>query len=112
MEFQFICSQKKMDTIPFMLYSTNEKKPFMAFYKCIATPFFRLEKIYEEICCSELSLLEAIDMEGNPTDSFNDFYALRKTNGCIIVRLSSFCVIDPLPPEYVNRPLPIIEPKC
>ena len=112
MEFQFICLSKKMDTIPFMLYSTNNNKPFMAFYKCIATPFFRLEKLDEETCCAELSLLEAIDMEGNPADSFDDFYALRKTNSCIIVNLSCFCVINPLPPEFVNRPLPIIEPKC
>nr|WP_255550003.1 CotY/CotZ family spore coat protein [Sporosarcina sp. E16_3] len=112
MEFQFICLKKKMDTIPFRLYSTNNSKPFMAFYKCIATPFFRLKKLYEETCCAELSLLEAIDMEGNPADPFNDFYALRKTNTCIIVNLSCFCVIDPLPPEFVNRPLPIIEPKC
>jgi spore coat protein Y len=111
MEFQFIFLSKKLDTIPFMLYSINENKPFMAFHKCFATPFFRLEKLDEETCCAELSLLEAIDMEGNPADPFDDFYALRKTKGCISVNLNCFCVINPLPPKLVNRPLPIIEPK-
>ena len=79
MEFQFICLDKKR-WIPFLLcfiLQTNNK-PFMAFYKCIATPFFRLEKLDEETCCAELSLLEAIDMEGNPADPCNDIYALRK----------------------------------
>lgn len=112
MEFQFICLSKKMDTIPFMLYSTNKNKPLMAINKCIATPFFRLENLDEETCCAELSLLEAVDMEGNPTDSCDDLFALRKTKSCIIINLNCFCAISPLPPEFVNRPLPIIEPKC
>ena len=112
MEFQFICSLKKMDTIPFMLSSSNKMKPFMAFNKCIMTPFFRLEKVDEQTCCAELSLLEAIDMEGNLADPFDDFYALRKTKVCINVNLSCFCVINPLPLEIVNRPIPVIEPKC
>ena len=112
MEFQFICSIKRMDTIPFMLSSSNKMKPFMAFNKCIMTPFFRLEKVDEQTCCAELSLLEAVDMEGCPTDCCDDLFALRKTKSCIIVNLNCFCAITPLPPEFVNRPLPMIEPKC
>ncbi|MFJ7933868.1 CotY/CotZ family spore coat protein [Sporosarcina sp. NPDC096371] len=112
MEFQFICSAKKVDTIPFMLNATNKNKPFRAFYNCIATPFFRLEKMDEDTCCAQLSLLEAVDIEGNPTDSCDDLFTLRKTKSCIIVNLNCFCAITPLPLECVNRPLPIIEPKC
>lgn len=112
MEFRFVCLSKKLDTIPFLLYSINENNPFIAYHNCIATPFFRLEKLDEETCCAELSLLEAIDMEGNLADPFDDFYALRKTKVCINVNLNCFCVINPLPPEIVNRPIPVIEPKC
>lgn len=111
MEFQFICKSKETDTIPFMLYLKELKKPFKAINKCIATPFFRLEKIDEDACCALLTLLEAVDMDGNPTDSCNDLYALRKTKSCVIVNLNCFCVIQPFAPDLVNRPLPIIEPK-
>ena len=110
-DFQFLCMSEKYDTIPFMLHNNEKNKPFMAHHKCIATPFFRLEKLDEELCCAELSLLEAIDMEGNPADSVEDLFALRKTKSCIIVNLCCFCVINPFPPELVNRALPIIEPK-
>ncbi len=112
MEFQFICLLKKIDTIPFMLHSTKKDKLFTVSNKCITTPFFRLERLDEETCCAVLSLLEAVDMEGNPTYSCDDLFALRKTKSCIIVNLNFFCAINPLPPEFVNRSLPIIEPKC
>ncbi|MFC5587414.1 CotY/CotZ family spore coat protein [Sporosarcina soli] len=111
-EFQFICLSKKVDTIPFMLFTAHQNDPFKAFGKCMRTPFFRLEKLDEEICCAVLSLLEAVDMEGYPTDSCDDLFALRKTDCCIIINLKCFCAISPLPVEFVNRPLPIIEPKC
>lgn len=111
MEFQFICMSKETDTIPFMLIKREFNKPFTAYHKGVETPYFRLEKIDEEICCAVLSLLVAVDMDGTPVDSDDDFYALRKTKSCIIVNLNCFCAINPLPPELVNRPLPIIEPK-
>lgn len=109
---KFINKSRKMDTIPFMLFNINSQKPFMIYYKGIATPYFRLEKLNEETCCAELSLLEAIDMDGYSVNSYEDVYSLRKTDTCIIVVLSCFCVINPLPPELVNKPLPHIEPKC
>ena len=109
-EFQFICKSKEIDTIPFMLYPKEFEKPFIAFYKGVPTPFFRLEKLDEKTCCAVLTLLEAVDMDGDAADSYDDFYALRKTKSCIIVNLNCFCVIHPLAPELVNRPLPIIEP--
>lgn len=112
MEFQFACLSKKIDTIPFMLLSAHQNAPFKAFGKCMATPFFRLEKLDEETCCAVLSLLEAVDMEGDPTDSCDDLFALRKTESCVIVNLRCFSAINPLPLEFINRPLPIIEPKC
>ena len=111
MEFQFICKSRETDTIPFLLFPKKLKKPFMAYHKGIATQYFRLEKIDEEICCAELSLLVAVDMDGCPVDLDDDFYALRKTKSCVIVNLNCFCVINPLSPKLVNRPLPIIEPK-
>ena len=64
MEFQFICITKKNDTIPFMLFNNKSTKPFMAIHKGIATPYFRLEEIHEDICCAVLSLLVAVDMDG------------------------------------------------
>ncbi|GIN94287.1 spore coat protein Y [Siminovitchia terrae] len=112
MEFQFVCMSTTTDTIPFMLFMKNNQKPLKAFTQCIVTPFFRLEKLDEETCCAELSLLEAIDMDGNPINSFDDdMYSLRKTKSCITVDLNCFCAINPLPPNLVNRPLLVIEPK-
>jgi spore coat protein Y len=110
-KFQFICMSKEKDTIPFMLFLKKSKKPFSVNHKGTATPYFRLEKIVEEICCAVLSLLIAVDMDGCPVDPDDEFYALRKTNSCVIVNLNCFCAINPLAPELVNRPLPIIEPK-
>ncbi|MHA6260165.1 CotY/CotZ family spore coat protein [Sporosarcina sp. CAU 1771] len=110
-DFQFICHAKKMDTIPFMIFNNKCTDPFVARYKCIETTYFRLESILGNTCCAQLSLLEALDIEGNPADFCDDIYTLRKTKGCIIVNLNCFCAINPLPPELVNRPLPIIEPK-
>ena len=110
-EFQFICLSKEKDTIPFMLFLNKTKKPFFVNHKGTATPYFRLEKIVEEICCAVLSPIVAVDMDGSPVDYGDDFYALRKTKSRIIVDLNCFCVINPLDPELVNRPLPVIEPK-
>lgn len=110
-EFQFICFSATTDTIPFMLLMNNNLKPLKAFTKCTVSPFFRLEKLNEDTCCAELSILEAIDMDGIPIDSCADLYSLRKTKSCIIVDLNCFCAINPFPPNLVNRPLPEIEPK-
>lgn len=109
--FQFICQRNGLDTIPFMLYPAGVNHPFMAHYKCFPTPFFRLEELDEELCCAVLSLVIPIDMDGYPADSYEDFYALRKSSSCIIVNLNCFCAIIPLSPSFVNRPLPIIEQK-
>lgn len=109
--FQFICKKNKYDTIPFMLYPAGLNHPFMAYFNCMTTPFFRLEELNEDQCCAVLSLMIPIDMDGFPADSYEDFYALRKTKNCIIVNLNCFCAIIPFSPELVNRPLPIIEPK-
>ncbi|MGE7917597.1 CotY/CotZ family spore coat protein [Viridibacillus sp. NPDC093762] len=111
-DFQFICSLQKFDTIPFMLFTNDSQKPFSAFFNCIKTSFFRLEKLDEETCCALLTLLEPVDMDGCPVDSHEDVFSLRKTKECIIVVLNCFCAINPLPLALVNKPLPIIEPKC
>lgn len=114
-DFQFICMPKKPDTIPFMLYNGNGCS-FTAYCLddgyCIRTPYFRLEKLDVDKCCAVLSLLKAVDMDGCPVDSCDEIHSLLKTKCCVHVDLSCFCVISPLSIELVNRPLPIIEPKC
>lgn len=109
---KFVSKSRKIDTIPFMLINIETQKPFTVYYKGIATPYFRLEKMNEETCCVVLSPLVAIDMDGIPVESYDSIYSFKKTDKCIIVVLSCFCAINPLPPELVNKPLPSIEPKC
>ncbi|ARK20869.1 CotY/CotZ family spore coat protein [Sporosarcina ureae] len=108
---QFVCSLPVYDTIPFTLHDCALQKPFSAHYQCIKTPYFRLEKIDIDTCCATLTLLEPVDMEGNPVEDCEELYSLKKTKSCIIVNINCFCTITPLPPKLVNRPLPIIEPK-
>ncbi len=115
-EFQFICTPPSPDTIPFMLFGCKDsEEPFTAYCisseGCVKTPFFRLEKLDEERCCAELSLLKAVDMDGWPTLECDEIYSLVKTKCCITVDLSCFCVISSLSPDLVDRPLPHIEPK-
>ncbi|WP_438318261.1 CotY/CotZ family spore coat protein [Sporosarcina sp. FA9] len=110
-DFQFICNLKRFDTIPFMLFSVGCTDPFTVHYKCVTTSHFRLEKIDVETCCATLSLLVPVDIEGNFVNSSDEYYALRKTKSCVIVNLNCFCEINPLPPELVGRPHPIVFPK-
>lgn len=115
-EFQFVQMPQTPDTIPFMLFGNkNCQMPFTAFSisdeGCVKTPFFRLEKLEEEKCCAVLSLLKAVDMDGVPVDSCDEIHSLLKTDSCVIVDLTCFCVISSLSPKLVNRTLPIIEPK-
>ncbi|PIC79174.1 hypothetical protein CSV75_13080 [Sporosarcina sp. P18a] len=109
--FQYVCSFPVFDTIPFTLHDCELHTPFSAHYKCIKTPYFRLEKIDIDTCCASLTLLEPVDMEGNPVDICEEFYSLRKTKSCIIVNINCFCTITPLPPKLVDKKLPTIEPK-
>ncbi|HHY72435.1 MAG TPA: hypothetical protein GX497_04260 [Bacillus bacterium] len=116
MEFQFIQNVPNPDTIPIMLFGNqNSQKPFSAFciddVGCFKTNFFRLEKLDEEKGCATLSLLEAVDMDGCPVEDCDEIYSLLKTKCCVTVDLRCLCIINPLSPDLVNRPLPIIEPK-
>lgn len=108
---KFVSKSRKIDTIPFMLINIETQKPLTIYYKGIATPYFRLEKLSEETCCAVLSPLEATDMDGNPVELYDNVYSFKKTDKCIIVVLSCFCAIHPLPLELVNKPHPSIEPK-
>lgn len=110
-KFRFVSEQIKKDTIPFSFVPNEKNESFTAYFKNITTKYFRLEKLDEINGLAELSLLEAIDMEGNTVDPFDDFYALRKTKGTIIINVNRFQDIHPLPPKLVNRKLPVIEPK-
>jgi spore coat protein Y len=113
--FRFICDSFGYDTIPFIL--SNGQCELDAWGRTkngtfFFTNVFRLEKVDQEHCCAELSLLEPVDMDGCPVDSWHDAYSLLKTLECIVVDLGCFCTIQPLSPKLVNKPLPIIEPKC
>lgn len=113
--FRFVCDSIGFDTIPFIL--SNGKCPFMSWGikkngHFFTTNVFRLEALDEEYCCATLKLLEPVDMDGCPVEVCDDIYSLLKTDTCIIVDLKYFCSIAPLSPKLVNRPLPIIEPKC
>jgi spore coat protein Y len=113
--FRFICDSIGFDTIPFIL--SNGKCPLNAWGRTInghffTTQVFRLEMIDVGQCCAKLLLLEPVDMDGCPVDLCEDVYSLLKTKHCIMVDLKCFCTIQPLSPKLVNRPLPIVEPKC
>lgn len=115
-DFRFVCDMLGYDTIPLII--SNQKCPLEAFGRTVngkffVTSVFRLEKLDTKHCCATLSLLEPVDMDGCPIEFLCDeIYSLNKTDQCIIVDLSCFCKIEPLSPKLVNRPLPIIEPKC
>ena len=108
-EFRYIHIQETKDTIPFMLITAKNFKPFTAIIDGNTTPYFRLEKIDEESCCVQLSLLQPVDLKGWQAYNAEDLYALKKTDHCILVKLCCFCAINPLPHELVDRPLPIVE---
>lgn len=109
--FRFIHTSDSKDTIPFILQTTNQTTPFTAFVNGIATPYFRLEKIDEESCFAQLSLLQPVDLKGQPAFIDQDLYCLKKTSHSILVKICSFSAINPLPHDLVGRPLPIIESK-
>lgn len=109
--FRFIHLPGATDTIPFMLQSTNHSDPFTAIMNGIATPYFRVERINEDSCIAQLSLLQPIDLKGQPAITDQELYTLKKTSHCILVNLCSFCAITPLSHELVDRPLPIIVSK-
>jgi spore coat protein Y len=113
--FRFVCESIGYDTIPIIL--SNDKCTLEAWGRTakghfFSTNVFRVENIDAENCCARLLLLEPVDMDGCPVDLCGDVFSLLKTDLCIIVDLSCFCSIQPLSPKLVNRPLPIIEPKC
>lgn len=109
--FRFIHLPDPKDTIPFML-QTKQSTPFTAIINGNLTPYFRLEQINKETCCAQLSLLQPVDLKGQPSLTEQDLYTLQKTSHCIIVRLCSFSAITPLPYELVDRPLPIVVSKA
>lgn len=109
--FRFVHMPNRKDTIPFMLQTTDQSTPFTAITDGLSTPYFRLEKIDEESCCVQLSMLLPVDIKGQPAMTDHDLYALRKTSHCILVKICGFCSITPLPFELVGRTLPVVESK-
>jgi spore coat protein Y len=113
--FRFICESLGYDTIPFIL--SNGKCELDAWGRTengifFYTNVFRVEEVDEDHCGARLTLFERVDIDGCPVDLCEDVFSLIKTNNCIIVDLNCYCSIQPLSPKLVNRPLPIIEPKC
>lgn len=111
-QFRYVSHSIKKDTIPFSFMPNEKNESFVAYYKRIATKYFRLEKLDAKTGLAELSLLEAIDMEGQSVNPSDEFYALRRTQAKIVVNVNQFHDIQAYPVEVVNRQLPIIEPKC
>ena len=93
--FRFIQIPTSKDTIPFMLPTTDHSTPFSAIIDGISTPYFRLENINEESCLAQLSLLQPVDLKGQPALTDHDLYALQKTSHCIIVKICNFSANQP-----------------
>lgn len=108
---RFIHMSDSKDTIPFMLQITKQTTPFTAIVNGNSTPYFSLEKIDEESCIAQLSLLQPVDLKGQPALIDQDLYTLKKTSHSILVKICSFSSFIPLSHELVGRPLPIIESK-
>ena len=99
------------DTIPLLLISKNgEPLSFINTDECFETSYFRIESIDRDICCTTISLLRPLDIEGNFTNSFCDVVRLEKTSICKTVDLSRICAIQLLDTELLTRKI-IIEPK-
>ncbi|WP_432358931.1 CotY/CotZ family spore coat protein [Sporosarcina sp. UB5] len=109
---RFIHMPHATDTIPFMLQTADHTTPFTAISNGCSTPYFRLEKIEEESCIAQLSLLLPLDLKGHPALTDHDLYSLKPTSHKIFVKICNFSFINPLSHELVGRPLPIIESKA
>lgn len=102
---------KKMDTIPFMLVSTDKFSHFQAIYNKGLTPFFRIESLIPSTCCAKLRLLKPSNLYNRYTNCVGELYALQKTDVCIYVNICCFIAIEPLAPQFVDRTPPFIEVK-
>ncbi|WP_185907864.1 CotY/CotZ family spore coat protein [Psychrobacillus soli] len=99
------------DTIPLLLISKNgEPLSFSSTEECFETNYFRIESIDRDTCCTTISLLRPLDIEGNFSNSFCDVVKLEKTSICKTVDLSCICAIQLLETELLTRKI-IIEPK-
>jgi spore coat protein Y len=103
-KFKFICEHDKVDTIPFILYTKEDSRPFEAHLHSGSTIFFKIIDIEEDY--TTLRLLDGVDIDGYTTDDVEDLFALYKTGKCITIDCSCFLGIQPLPPKFVNRKLP------
>lgn len=99
------------DTIPFFLI-TKKGTPLVLsnLDECFETSFLRIESTSQEKCCTTISLLRPLDIEGKLTNSFCDVVRLEKTSNCKVVDLSCICAIQLLDTELLTRKI-IIEPK-
>lgn len=102
----------RMDTIPFTLVTEEDYEPFTAILHGGTTSYFRLESLEEHSCCAQLSLLRPVDMLGRHASSEHDLYTLKKTDTCIHLNLCCFIAINPMPPNLVEKSLPIVEVKA
>ncbi|MFJ5771902.1 CotY/CotZ family spore coat protein [Psychrobacillus sp. NPDC093180] len=99
------------DTIPLLLITkTGDPLSFSSTEECFETIYFRIESIDKERCCTTISLLRPLDIEGNYSNSFCDLVRLEKTSICKNVDLSRICAIQLLETELLTRKI-IIEPK-
>lgn len=82
------------------------------FYSCVNSPFFTIKKFEKKTGCMVLSILIPIDIEGCPVDLCSDLYSLLVTGFFVKVDINCLCGIIQIPVDFINRYIPVIEPKC
>ncbi|TQR18707.1 CotY/CotZ family spore coat protein [Psychrobacillus vulpis] len=99
------------DTIPFFLITKKgDPLSFNDTKECFETSYFRIESVDPEKCCTTISLLRPLDIEGRISNSICDVVRLEKTSTCKEVDLTCICAIQLLDTELLRRKI-IIEPK-
>lgn len=108
----------KVDTLPFMLFSDDERPLELSAYefnrtsniaKPFHTSFFRIESINEDTCCATISLLRPIDIHGYIADNLCNVARLEKTKICKEIDLSCYCAVQCLDVDLMKKIE--IEPK-
>lgn len=115
-EQQAFSSGNKKDSIPFLLYTKQGElfkgKKAEGEDDWLDSPFFTVKNVNINSGCATLSVLEPVDIDGCRVEAAAEVFSLLHTNFCLTVNLNFFCAIQPLSANLIERPIPIIEPKC
>ncbi|OCA84129.1 hypothetical protein A8F94_15515 [Bacillus sp. FJAT-27225] len=108
--------REKKEVIPFCLITPNgnlfNTVSVNGRFGTVYSPVFTMKELDRESGCLVLNVLIPVDMEGCPVEIGSDLYSLLFTKDHITMNVDCLCGIIPLPPELINRYLPIPEPKC